>query len=822
MKSHKPIGYARTFVTLFAVVVVAVVSNPPIFNDIASGQTEDTSVCARTPGIREAIVAAVILSGAEGVDGCEDVTDDHLATITGLPDTRLDQNLLRTAPKSFDLHGLSKLQSLYLANHSLGSLPTGFFSENPAIGSLDLQVAKLSSLPSGLFDNLTGLTSLRMERNLFRSFPNGLTTLNQTNHPNLITLTLGLEFRDPYWHFNRLPSTWVANLPASLIELRLNYIQLTDAEADSLATRLTGLNTLSFDYDIMSLDGFITMLEKLSTSVETLIISGDKLGVWYAAATEQQKSDLSAALTRLSLDTLYIEDTSITAAALDAILNGLRPTVSDLTVQKGDLAGFTGASLASYTNLEKLNLEDNNLTEQEFISLISNLGNTPITHLDVSSNDFDKGPNYIDLVNFDFSSVFDTLRNLDFSPYNSCVGPWADDYETAGFELATVNVDPDPRREPATCTEPVEVEEEEEEEAEEPVADASRILRIEPAVTSVRLWPDELVLLSTNAYGVQDRKDNTLADHVGSDKVRFEWDETIHRNRFAESTIYDIRRNAQPDDREVLYQAPGSPGRYRVSANIPHTDGCRGPKGEETAEEAEARCTAEFEIVVRLRRDVDTPTEEPANPPGPIPTSIFVETRDNCPVFTPEEGGALEMSRYSVSAQPGAVQNGSYIAICLKNSGIATNAGLTHQRYTLQGDKYDMTVFDSNGNRLSEYQMNTFVEVCLPLPDHLRHQISDVELAIINKNRSQTLLSSTIAFAGERLRVCGRVSTLPATVAVGVEGAPDVLPTPTPEPEEPDTGGSAPNDLATLVLMILGLAVVTVGALTLRRTRRST
>ena len=71
-----------------------------------------------------------------------------------------------------------------------------------------------------------------MERNLFRSFPNGLTTLNQTNHPNLITLTLGLEFRDPYWHFNRLPSNWVANLPSSLSELRLNYIQLTDAEAD--------------------------------------------------------------------------------------------------------------------------------------------------------------------------------------------------------------------------------------------------------------------------------------------------------------------------------------------------------------------------------------------------------------------------------------------------------------------------------------------------------------------------------------------------------------------------------------------------------------
>ena len=829
MKSHNSIRYARAFLVSFAVAIVAVVSNPPIFNDIASGQTQDTTVCNRTPGIREAIVSAVRLNDAD-VDGCEDVTDDHLAAITGLPELDNDENLLKSAPKSFDLHGLTMLASLDLSTHRLGSLPAGFFSETPEITSLHLQVAKLTTLPAGVFDPLDQLQTLSLYRNLFTTFPDGLNSLTQTNFPKLRSLTLGLDFRNPYWHFSSLPAGWVANLPTGLTDLRLNYVELTDTEAATLASRMSVIQFLSFDYEDMTLNGFIRMLESLNTDLHTLRISGDKLGVWYASATEQQKNQLAAALSRLSLNTLYIEDTTITAAALDAILNGLQPTAQNITVQKGNLVGFTGESLVYdlsdstdrvYLNLQVLDLEDNNLTEQEFISLVTNLAPTPISTLNLSSNDFDKGPNYIDLDNFNFSEVFDTLRNLDFSPYNSCIGPWTHDYETAGFELATVKVVPDPRREPETCTEPVEVEKEEEEEAEEPVADTSRILRIEPAVTSVRLWPDELVLLITNVYGMQNRKDNTLADHVGSDKVRFEWDETIHRNRFAESTIYDIRRNAQPDDREVLYQAPGSPGRYRVSANIPHTDGCRGPKGEETAEEAKARCTAEFEIVVRLQRDVDTRTEEPANPPGPIPTSIFVETRDNCPVFTPEEGGALEMSRYSVSAQPGAVQNDSYIAICVKNSGIATNAGLTHQRYTLQGDKYDMTVFDSNGNRLSEYQMNTFVEVCLPLPDHLRHQISDVELAIINKNRSQTLLSSTIAFAGERLRVCGRVSKLPATVAVGVEGAPDVLPSPTPEPEEPDTGGSAPNDLATLVLMILGLAVVTVGALTLRRTRNS-
>ena len=211
-----------------------------------------------------------------------------------------------------------------------------------------------------------------------------------------------------------------------------------------------------------------------------------------------------------------------------------------------------------------------------------------------------------------------------------------------------------------------------------------------------------------------------------------------------------------------------------------------------------------FEIVVRLQHDVETQTEVPVNPSGLIPKSTAVDTGEACPVFTPEEGGKLEMSRYSVTAQPGAVQNGSYIAICVKNSGVASNAGMTHQRYTLQGDRYDISVFDSNGNRLSEYRLNTFVEACLPLPNHLRHQISDVELAIINRDTSQTVLSSTVVFAGERLRVCGPISTLPATVAVGVEGSPDVLPTPTPEPEEPVTGGSAPDIFGLLAIFIIG------------------
>ena len=564
LKLHHSIGFARAFVMLFAVAFVTVTVSSPILEDSVSSQA-DTSVCARTVGIREAIVAAVIESGAEGVDGCEDVTGEHLAAITGLPALRLDENLLKTTPKSFDLHGLTSLGTLHLDSHRLRTLPAGFFAETPTIMSLYLAVAKLSSLPTGVFDNLSSLQSLRLERNLFQRFPDGLTSLNQTNFPNLMTLTLGLDFRFPGWHFETLPEGWVSsippgeteavfNLPTGFTQLWLNYIELTDAEALALASNLQSLQIFSFDYDSMSLNGFTIMLENLSDTVKTLRISGDKLGTWYAAATQQQKDDLAAALSRLSLDTLYIEDTTITAAALDAILNGLQPTAKRVTVQMGNLVEFTGASLADYTNLHTLLLENNNLTEPEFISLVANLQDTPISTLDLSGNNFDKGSNYIDLDNFVFTTVLDTLTNLEFGHYFSCQGPWTEDYVTSGFNLSGISkinqanpyvtIKPDFQSEPENCIEPVEVKEEEEEEEEEeepgqPTPNKSKILRIEPAVTSVRMRPDELVLLSTNVYGLQDSKDNTLADHVGPDKVRFEWDEPKHRNRFTESTLYE-------------------------------------------------------------------------------------------------------------------------------------------------------------------------------------------------------------------------------------------------------------------------------------------
>ena len=827
-----------------------------------AAQGTNVDICDRTDQIEEAILKQI-----QPRPNCDAVTPAQLAAITTI-DVSGDQKgtgSVITSLKSGDLAALTALISFNAANSRIGSIPTGFFSDNSGLTTIDLSVAQLmtdsnadppmEALPDTIFDHLTSLHTLRLERNYFKTMPAGLDATSMAKLTNLMELTLGMDWPN-HWHLQELPSGWITNLPNDIEELNLGHIRLSNTDADHIIANFGSLTNFTFDYQALSFEKFTALMTKLNTNSTTKLMSNlrltssadglescatqienaKSLGTWYSESPDEVTA-FKAALSGLRVNKLTIIDPTMTPTVLEDILESINKATSHIHIQCGQLTGFRGNALPGYTNLGYLAIRYANLTLDDFKSIVLKLSDTPIRGLDLGRNGFDNGDSYIDLSEFDFSGVLDTLTRLDFSPYESCEGPWVDDYHAAGFNLSNfpktfvypelptgpVNVKPDPKHEPEECKEPVEPEIELQVEEEtnhlEPNWPPATIMNIEPAVTAIRIWTGKQVVLTTEVYGVQGILDNDLADDVSPDEVWFDWADNTRSADFTESINRPIRINSEPDDREVLYQVPTIAGNYRVSVNVPFAAHCKGPRAEidETMEEAIARCTAEFDLIVRYPRDIDKEVTPPVNPPEPIPASISNNLGTSCPVFTPEEGGAHDTPTYSIAADPGAVQNNTAVAICVEKSGPASNAGMNEHRYTLHGDLYSITAFDLDGQRMSEYDFNFPIEACIPLPDELRNRLSDVDLTVINRDSSLTVLQSTTVFSQGGIRTCGSLGALHATVAVGAKG------TPPPAPPEilPDTGPGAPSLPRAILALVLGIVVIVFSLKSARSNRRS-
>ena len=147
-------------------------------------------MCARTPEVRDAIIAAV-----PGVDACEDVSAEHLAAITGefslrehgitalragdfeglvgITRLNLSRNELTGLPVGvFD--GLAGLPKLTLARNALASLPEDVFAGLAALRDLDLWQNQLTTLPVGIFAGLSNLQDLDIEENELVALPAGV------------------------------------------------------------------------------------------------------------------------------------------------------------------------------------------------------------------------------------------------------------------------------------------------------------------------------------------------------------------------------------------------------------------------------------------------------------------------------------------------------------------------------------------------------------------------------------------------------------------------------------------------------------------------
>ena len=324
-----------------------------------------------------------------------------------------------------------------------------------------------------------------------------------------------------------------------------------------------------------------------------------------------------------------------------------------------------------------------------------------------------------------------------------------------------------------------------------------RISKIEPAIRDIKLSGGGTVVLSLNVYGMQGDIDNSL---VGA----YSW--SVNGT------------SIEGSGRELSYTAPSSPGTYNVKATLADGD-CR-PKDETNRVSA---CSAEFEVKV-LRPSAPQPAPEaPVNPPGDIPSILADSEGNQYEVFTPVEGGTFSGAGYSITAASGAVPNGEFIGVRMSDDGAASNAGMTHQRYTLGGNMYGVHAVDSSSNAITSTELDDPATVCVPLPDELRSNISDLAVVAINSDGSLTILSARVRITTAGTMVCAGLSSLPASLAVGSAGAPAAIPTPTPEPtpEPPATGGSAPASSATVLwALLLGIAVLTLGSVLVIARRR--
>ena len=439
----------------------------------------------------------------------------------------------------------------------------------------------------------------------------------------------------------------------------------------------------------------------------------------------------------------------------------------------------------------------------------------PVYHDLVDAPDADSEPvavEYLDW-NVELGDIHEyRIRAVNDQDYS---GPWSSSVE------GEVPLPPEPP-EPPAVVEPAIV---------EPV----RILRIEPSISDVSLRGGSVVRLAVEVYGRQDLRDDSLGDR--SD-VTFDWTleefgmqpgGTVGRLVGPEGSGNDRARTSTLDGRRVLYIAPDSPGRFRITVSLEPGTECLPKQSYETEEEAQERCTAVFEVTALRSSQIETATLDPRNPEGEIPRVLADSDGLQYEVFTPVSGGAFVHESASLTAGAGAVPDYEMIGLRISEVGPASNEGVAYGRYTLGGDWYAIGAVDADGVRVEgSYEFNDVLDVCVPLPAELRSNISDLALVAVNSDDEITVLSSRVRLSTSGTKVCGHLSTVPATVAVGT-AAGDIAPRPVPTamPEAPEGTGSPdmpaewtlPSVAVAFWMAVIGLTVVVmvVGVLLARR-----
>ena len=201
---------------------------------VTVSDNDTAGICQRTPA-----VIAAILNKISSVSDCANVTDTHLAAITGgLPLS--NRNV--TALAAGDFAGLGALTTLRLHDNALTTLPDGVFAGLDALTTLRLHDNALTTLPDGVFAGLDALTTLRLHDNALTTLPDGvfapltaLTTLNLYNNA-LPTLPDGVFAGLDALTTLSLSNSGLATLPAGVFAplTALTWLSLSDNDLTAL------------------------------------------------------------------------------------------------------------------------------------------------------------------------------------------------------------------------------------------------------------------------------------------------------------------------------------------------------------------------------------------------------------------------------------------------------------------------------------------------------------------------------------------------------------------------------------------------------------
>ena len=127
MTLRRPKMRSKTAVAM-ALLLIAVVAASMSVAPRSTVLAQSSGICNRTQEVRDAILAKL-----SDVSDCANVTDSHLAGITG--DLTLSNKSI-SALKAGDFQGLSGLEQLYLNNNDLSDLPDGIFEGLESLDTL--------------------------------------------------------------------------------------------------------------------------------------------------------------------------------------------------------------------------------------------------------------------------------------------------------------------------------------------------------------------------------------------------------------------------------------------------------------------------------------------------------------------------------------------------------------------------------------------------------------------------------------------------------------------------------------------------------------